>query len=176
MPFSYISGGYIVMSSTITITCGSEHLRGSRPSEPEPRVRFGTGHHSAKTREAGFDLLRDRRRLLHPVAGVLSAGHSHPLLAKTIEGSIEEVLYLNPRLKVIGILLSKLDRRLREEKQVAEYLRERWGALVFATEIGTRIKKAAWSTRLRSAWVKRRSKSSRRRCTTCTTTRTPITA
>ena len=57
-----------------------------------------------------------------------------------IEESIEEVLYLNPRLKVIGILLSKLDRRLREEKQVAEYLRERWGALVFKTEIGTSSK------------------------------------
>jgi len=57
-----------------------------------------------------------------------------------IEESIEEVLYLNPRLKVIGILLSKLDRRLREEKQVAEYLRERWGALVFQTEIGTSSK------------------------------------
>ena len=57
-----------------------------------------------------------------------------------IEESIEEVLYLNPRLKVIGILLSKLDRRLREEKQVSEYLRERWGALVFKTEIGTSSK------------------------------------
>ena len=57
-----------------------------------------------------------------------------------IEESIEEVLYLNPRLKVIGILLSKLDRRLREEKQVSEYLRDRWGALVFKTEIGTSSK------------------------------------
>jgi chromosome partitioning protein len=57
-----------------------------------------------------------------------------------IEESIEEVLYLNPKLKVIGILLSKLDRRLREEKQVSEYLRERWGALVFETEIGTSSK------------------------------------
>jgi chromosome partitioning protein len=57
-----------------------------------------------------------------------------------IEESIEEVLYLNPKLKVIGILLSKLDRRLREEKQVAEYLRERWGALVFETEVGTSSK------------------------------------
>jgi chromosome partitioning protein len=57
-----------------------------------------------------------------------------------IEESIEEVLYLNPKLKVIGILLSKLDRRLREEKQVAEYLRDRWGVLVFDTEIGTSSK------------------------------------
>ena len=57
-----------------------------------------------------------------------------------IEESISEVLYLNPRLKIVGILLSKLDRRLREEKQVAEYLRERWGALVFTTEIGTSSK------------------------------------
>ena len=57
-----------------------------------------------------------------------------------IEESIEEVLYLNPKLKVIGILLSKLDKRLREEKQVAEYLRERWGVLVFETEVGTSSK------------------------------------
>jgi|SRR5215208_699551 chromosome partitioning protein len=57
-----------------------------------------------------------------------------------IEESIEEVLYLNPKLEVIGILLSKLDRRLREEKQVTDYLRKRWGARVFATEIGTNSK------------------------------------
>jgi chromosome partitioning protein len=57
-----------------------------------------------------------------------------------IEESIEEVLYLNPKLQVLGILLSKLDRRLREEKQVADYLRERWGARVFETEIGTSSK------------------------------------
>lgn len=57
-----------------------------------------------------------------------------------IEESVEEVLYLNPKLKVIGIVLSKLDRRLREEKQVSEYLRERWGAQVFDTEIGTSSK------------------------------------
>jgi len=54
-----------------------------------------------------------------------------------IEESIEEALYLNPRLKVLGILLSKFDKRLREEKQVSEYLRERWGERVFRTEIGT---------------------------------------
>lgn len=59
---------------------------------------------------------------------------------KMIEESIEEVLYLNPKLKVLGILLSKFDRRLREERQVAEYLRERWGALVFETEVGTSSK------------------------------------
>jgi chromosome partitioning protein len=57
-----------------------------------------------------------------------------------IEESIEEVLYLNPKLRVLGILLSKLDRRLREERQVAQYVRERWGARVFATEIGTSSK------------------------------------
>jgi chromosome partitioning protein len=57
-----------------------------------------------------------------------------------IEESVEEVLYLNPRLKVIGILLSKVDRRLREERQVSEYLRKRWGALVFDTEVGTSSK------------------------------------
>jgi chromosome partitioning protein len=57
-----------------------------------------------------------------------------------LEESIEEILYLNPRLRVLGILLSKLDRRLREERQVADYLRKRWGTLVFATEIGTNSK------------------------------------
>jgi chromosome partitioning protein len=57
-----------------------------------------------------------------------------------LEESIEEILYLNPRLEVLGILLSKLDRRLREERQVAEYLRKRWGNVVFETEVGTNSK------------------------------------
>jgi chromosome partitioning protein len=41
---------------------------------------------------------------------------------------------------VLGILLSKLDRRLREERAVAGYVRERWADRVFATEIGTNSK------------------------------------
>src|SRR5437588_50323 len=57
-----------------------------------------------------------------------------------LEESIAETLYLNPTLKILGILLSKLDRRLREERAVATYLRERWGDLVFSTEIGTNSK------------------------------------
>ncbi len=57
-----------------------------------------------------------------------------------LEESIEEILYLNPRLQVLGILLSKFDRRLREERQVSEYLRKRWGAVVFQTEVGTNSK------------------------------------
>lgn len=57
-----------------------------------------------------------------------------------LEESIQEILYLNPRLKILGILLSKLDRRLREERQVAEYLRNRWGGAVFATEVRTNSK------------------------------------
>lgn len=57
-----------------------------------------------------------------------------------LEESIEEILYLNPRLEVLGILLSKMDRRLKEERQVAEYLRQRWGARVFQTEVGTNSK------------------------------------
>lgn len=57
-----------------------------------------------------------------------------------LEESIEEILYLNPRLKLLGIMLSKFDRRLREERQVAEYLRRRWGALVFETAVGTNSK------------------------------------
>src|ERR1051325_7562150 len=43
-----------------------------------------------------------------------------------LEESIEEILYLNPRLEVLGILLRKMDRRLTEERQVAGYLRKRW--------------------------------------------------
>ena len=54
--------------------------------------------------------------------------------------SIEEVLFLNPRLRVLGIVLSKYDRRLREERTVADYLRERWGAQVFASDIPTNSK------------------------------------
>jgi chromosome partitioning protein len=57
-----------------------------------------------------------------------------------LEESIEEILYLNPRLEVLGILLSKMDRRLKEERQVAEFLRQRWGARVFRTEVGTNSK------------------------------------
>src|SRR5439155_17681665 len=43
---------------------------------------------------------------------------------KMLEDSIEEILYLNPRLEVLGILLSKMDRRLKEERQVAQSLRQ----------------------------------------------------
>jgi chromosome partitioning protein len=57
-----------------------------------------------------------------------------------LEDRIAEALYLNPSLKILGILLSKYDRRLKEEKQVSSYLRERWGDLVFRTEIGTNSK------------------------------------
>ena len=57
-----------------------------------------------------------------------------------LQESIEEVLYLNPRLQVLGILLSKLDRRLKEERLVAGYLRDRWGTQTFRTEVGTNSK------------------------------------
>ena len=57
-----------------------------------------------------------------------------------LEESIAEVLYLNPSLKILGILLSKLDRRLREERSVASFVRQRWGDLVFTVEIGTNSK------------------------------------
>jgi chromosome partitioning protein len=57
-----------------------------------------------------------------------------------LEESIEEILYLNPRLKLLGIMLSKYDRRLREERQVAEYLKKRWGTVVFETAVGTNSK------------------------------------
>jgi chromosome partitioning protein len=57
-----------------------------------------------------------------------------------LQESMEEVLYLNPRLELLGIILSKYDRRLREERTVAGYLRQRWGDLVFGTEIAANSK------------------------------------
>src|SRR6185503_3418177 len=57
-----------------------------------------------------------------------------------LQDSISETRYLNPQLKVLGILLSKIDSRLREEKAVSEFLRQQWGALVFNTEIRTNSK------------------------------------
>jgi len=57
-----------------------------------------------------------------------------------LEESIAEVLYLNPSLTILGILLSKFDRRLREERAVANFVRQRWGDKVFTIEIGTNSK------------------------------------
>lgn len=57
-----------------------------------------------------------------------------------LQGSIDEILYINPHLKVLGILLSKYDKRLGEEKTVAQYLRDNWGELVFETSVGTNSK------------------------------------
>ena len=57
-----------------------------------------------------------------------------------LENSISETLYLNDQLQVMGILLSKLDTRLREERQVSNFLRERWGDKVFETEIKSNSK------------------------------------
>ena len=57
-----------------------------------------------------------------------------------LQESIEETLYLNPKLEVLGIVLSKYDRRLKEERTVSNYLREHWGTLVFNTEIGSNSK------------------------------------
>lgn len=57
-----------------------------------------------------------------------------------LQESIDEILYINPNLRVLGILLSKFDRRLREEQTVAAYLRENWGDLVFTTSVGTNSK------------------------------------
>jgi chromosome partitioning protein len=54
-----------------------------------------------------------------------------------IQDTIDEATYLNPRLRVLGIVLNKYDRRLREERDVAAYIRERWGGLCFDTEIPT---------------------------------------
>jgi chromosome partitioning protein len=57
-----------------------------------------------------------------------------------LQESIDEILYINPNLRILGILLSKFDRRLREEQQVAAYLRGNWGDLVFDTSVGTNSK------------------------------------
>lgn len=57
-----------------------------------------------------------------------------------LQESIDEILYINPHLRILGILLSKFDRRLREEQTVARYLRENWGDLVFQTSVGTNSK------------------------------------
>jgi chromosome partitioning protein len=57
-----------------------------------------------------------------------------------LQESIDEILYINPNLRILGIVLSKFDRRLREEQTVAAYLRENWGDLVFETSVGTNSK------------------------------------
>ncbi|HZT97016.1 MAG TPA: ParA family protein [Chloroflexota bacterium] len=57
-----------------------------------------------------------------------------------LQESIDEILYINPNLKILGILLSKFDKRLREEKTVSQYLRDNWGDLVFETSVGTNSK------------------------------------
>ena len=59
---------------------------------------------------------------------------------KMLQESIDEILYINPNLRILGIVLSKFDRRLREEQTVAAYLRENWGDLVFETSVGTNCK------------------------------------
>jgi chromosome partitioning protein len=59
---------------------------------------------------------------------------------KMLQESIDEILYINPNLRILGIVLSKFDRRLREEQTVAAYLRENWGDLVFETSVGTNSK------------------------------------
>ncbi len=57
-----------------------------------------------------------------------------------LQDSIDEILFLNPKLKVLGVLLSKMDRRLKEERTVSSYLKDRWGSLMFHTEVGTNSK------------------------------------
>lgn len=59
---------------------------------------------------------------------------------QALEESINETLYLNGSLRILGILLSKIDARLREERAVSSFLRERWGGLVFETEIRSNSK------------------------------------
>ena len=59
---------------------------------------------------------------------------------RMLQDSVEEVKYLNPRLRVLGIIVSKYDRRLKEERTVSGYLRQTWGDLVMKTEVGTNSK------------------------------------
>lgn len=59
---------------------------------------------------------------------------------RMLQDSVEEVKYLNPRLRVMGIIVSKYDRRLKEERTVSSYLRQTWGDLVMETEVGTNSK------------------------------------
>ena len=57
-----------------------------------------------------------------------------------LKESINEVLYINPNLRILGILLSKLDKRLREEKTVAKFIRDQWGDTAFSAYIPTNSK------------------------------------
>jgi chromosome partitioning protein len=59
---------------------------------------------------------------------------------QALQETINESLYLNSTLRILGIVLSKLDTRLREERTVSNFLRERWGNLVFTTEIRSNSK------------------------------------
>ena len=45
-----------------------------------------------------------------------------------LDESISEVLYLNPKLKILGIVLSKFDKRLREETSVSKIFTREMGA------------------------------------------------
>ena len=57
-----------------------------------------------------------------------------------LKESIQEVTMINPRLRVLGIVLNKFDRRLREERAVAGYIHEQWAAEVFTANIPTNSK------------------------------------
>jgi chromosome partitioning protein len=57
---------------------------------------------------------------------------------QVLQDSIKEILSINHSLKVLGILLSKVDSRLREEVAMSAYIREQWDDLVFTTEIETK--------------------------------------
>ena len=52
-----------------------------------------------------------------------------------LDESIREVLMLNPNLQILGIVLSKFDRRLREEATVRDFLMRKWGDAVFTTPV-----------------------------------------
>jgi chromosome partitioning protein len=54
---------------------------------------------------------------------------------KMLKESIREVTLVNPNLRVLGIVLNKFDRRLREEKTVAEHLSEELGSEMFGANI-----------------------------------------
>ena len=79
-----------------------------------------------------------------------------------LKESINEVLYINPNLRILGILLSKLDRRLREEKSVAKYIRDEWGETAFSAYIPTNSKILEASSQGVSLYAYKKSKSSSR--------------
>ena len=78
-----------------------------------------------------------------------------------LEESIEEVLYLNPKLKILGIVINKFDRRLREENSVNQHLRDSRGRKVFDTPVPVNSKILEASSEGRSVYAYKGAKKAR---------------